>query len=126
MADLDLSGVSIRVVCLSFERAKEWLLGQSRIVDVTPQVRFNEKLSVEELEDRLGEREKASPGPTWLRSEPLILGDKMAAGAADGGHWRACRKRLLEHDKAIAAGWKTEIQNQLVVVSVNCVYRLRA
>ena len=52
---------------------------------------------------------------SWLQSDPWKNADQHSL-ASDGSHWAVCGDLLVRYDTEMVMAWKTDIQNQLVVV----------
>jgi len=61
--------------------------------------------------------------PSWLPSAPWKIEGDPDEVPGDGKHWESARKLVEDFDAATVAGWKDEVQTQLLVV---CLFYLRS
>ena len=54
--------------------------------------------------------------PPWLPSAPWMAEEGPEEVPKDGEHWERARKLVEDYDAGTIAGWKDEVQTQLLVV----------
>lgn len=58
--------------------------------------------------------------PLWYTPPKGTKGAKTSPKLADGKQWERCKNMIMEYDSTVMDNWKTDIQNQLVVVRSRC------
>ena len=57
--------------------------------------------------------------PSWLPSAPWKIDGDPDDVPGDGKHWESARKLVEDFDAATVAGWKDEVETQLLVVRLS-------